>query len=379
LVKNKHYFDRYVKMINHYARLDIKKSKQTKGQYEMHHILPKKIWPEYEKETRNLVVLPNRVHKIVHYFLFKSIRHSSCVYAINQMCRVDKGTHKFSTRLYDQVRREFARLISENNTGYVHSEEFKNDISKRFTGTNIYKNIKTSELKRFKVGKQPIDWIPFQTGRERSSESRAKLGANIRSRIWQYNELSKEVKFDKIIQPGFTAGVPPWFDNHAVALKDYKWLYNPITGEVKRESISNGIPEGYILGRQYDNKGFQKINEGNLVRMLDVKEKKFVLVDKFILPNSRYTPGGASIDNTYVIQYKNNTFYSWATVENAHPELPKYSGKRNMSIMEFIVPRKHHNQTKERQIFSSQYNGKTFRDIGILVIPLREFNFKENE
>ncbi len=377
LIKNYHYFNRYVNMITHYSMQGIKKSKHMLGKYENHHILPRKIWPEYIKETHNIVTMPNRAHKLVHYFLFKSIRHSSCTYALNQMCRVDKGTHRFHTRLYDEVRREFARLISENNSGRVVSQEIKDTMSLLHSGTNVYRNKETLLLKRFTVGEEPSGWEPFQTGRIHSDESNSKVSRSNKGRIWQYNETTTEIKFDKIVNPGFQIGFPPWIENNAIVLKDYKWMYDPLTGDVIRDSIDNGIPTGYVLGRQYDNKGFQKINNSNLARVVDVKEKKFVLVDKRILPNPRYISSGCSIASMFVIQYQKTTFFNWAAMEINFPELPKYPGKRNMDILAFTVPKKHHNQTKLRQAFSEQHVGETFKDLGIVVMPLNDFTYEE--
>lgn len=48
------------------------------------------------------------------------------------------------------------------------------------------------------------------------------------------------------------------------------------------------------------------------------------------------------------------------------------SGKRDLSILDYKIPKKHFNQTKERQQFSEENYGKTFADIGMKIKKLKE-------
>lgn len=59
------WFNRYTKIIDHYLKKDIDSN------FHRHHILPKSLYPEYEKNKNNLVKLPYKVHYVVHYILWK--------------------------------------------------------------------------------------------------------------------------------------------------------------------------------------------------------------------------------------------------------------------------------------------------------------------
>jgi hypothetical protein len=312
LIKNTHHFERYLKLMMTYKGMALKKSKDAPGAVESHHILPEAIWPEYGKEYWNKVKLPVKAHLIAHYLLFKSIDHSACVFAFNMMCgRVPTDNGFFSTRYYEQVRIAVAIEFSKLNTGQKRSDTQRENLSRVHSGTNIYRNQSTGELKRYKVDEQPAGWEPFQTGRERSVDSRAKVGDSNRGRIWQYNEETKEVLFEHEIQEGFTKGAPPWFNNGSDALKEYKWTHDPLTGKNVRCKLED-IPEGYVLGRgpNYVNAGYIKLNHSNLVKRLDIVDKCYVMIEEEKLPDPRYIKHGASIDKIYVIGYKNNLYYS---------------------------------------------------------------------
>lgn len=379
LIKNFHYFNRYIKLINHFNNKVKEKDITKKGEYEFHHILTVKIFPEFAKEKWNLILLPSKAHYVAHYLLFKSIHHTSCVYAFNQMRRISKHLGRPKCRLYAEVKREFAKIISANNTGRSMSDKCRSEMSTRTRGTNVYRNNTTGELCRFKVGSQPADWEPFQTGRKRSVESRNKLGNSIRGRILQYNPDTKDVKSVYKLLPGYIKGVPPWFDNNASKLKNYTWLYHEKTGEALRIDITNGIPDGYKIGRFYNNEGFRKINNEKMQRMLDLKEKKYCIVDKALLPNNRYILHGSSVDKVQLLMYNNRMYPSYSAFLSAHPEFPVYKGSRDSSILTFIVPAPHHNQTKSRQEFCEKHQGKTFQELGMYLIPLNDYIFKENE
>jgi len=87
-IKSNHYFNRYIKLIELYKTLNIDKKSELPGAIESHHILPRKLGPEYVKEKWNLVNLPARVHILAHYLLYKSVDKSECAFAFNQMWRV---------------------------------------------------------------------------------------------------------------------------------------------------------------------------------------------------------------------------------------------------------------------------------------------------
>ena len=120
---------------NKYSKWYIKLvSKESDDEYtEIHHNLPRSLFPEYEKCEWNLVKLSARQHFISHMFLFQMFEKNSEQYtkmlsAINIM----KGRTKyFNSRLYEIARNKW----SETQKLRRWSEEHKEKISKSMTGT----------------------------------------------------------------------------------------------------------------------------------------------------------------------------------------------------------------------------------------------------
>jgi len=371
LVKSKHWFNRYLKLIRFYKELSLVKKNSKKGEYERHHILPSAIWPDYKKSKQNIVVLPTYIHFIAHYLLYKSINHASCVYSFNQMNRVVTKLGITKAKMYEKVRIELANLISEINTGKKMSPEGKKRMSDITKGTNIYRHKKTGEMKRMSTSSVEEEWEPFQTGRIRTDESKTKTSNKMKNRQWQYNPLTKESKFDFILNQGFVFGIPPWHENNSVIFKEYKWAFDEKTGKNIRCRVDD-IPSSFTIGRKYDNKGILILNDPNTKLVLDVIDMKYKYVKLNELSDGRYVAHGKKIEDIFVFSYKGKTFYSWIDVMKNFPELPKIKCNRDLSILNERIPKKHYNQTKARQEFCDTNHGKTFSEIGLTITKLKD-------
>lgn len=374
-IKNARSFDRYEQLIQWYANNEFDREGHN---FEKHHILPVAIFPEFKKENWNIILLPIKAHYIAHYLLFKSIRHKSCVFAFNQMRRISKRLGKPSCRLYAAVRHEVSLLLSQQASSRVQTDREKKKRSETMKRTNCYRNIKTLELKRFSIDTVPVGWEAFQNGRVRSEESKNELSKKYRGRKMQFNDVTYEVKYDHSILPGFTAGFPPWLNVCGKHTADTLWIFND-NGEVKRHKLTDEIPSGFSVGRQYNNVGFAKINNSNLIRVLDLEKKEFVLIDPASLNDKKFVKHGVGLDKIVLIQYNGKIFTTITRLQECYPELPTYVGKRDMSIENFIIPLPHHNQSFDRQQFCKQHSGKTFADIGIKVIPLANFKYNKDQ
>jgi hypothetical protein len=373
-VKNIRYFERYKKLITFYHDRQFKKSKNNFGEYELHHILPVKIYPEYSKEKWNIITLPAKAHYIAHYLLFKSIRHKSCIYAFNQMRRITKNKNP-KCRLYAEVKKNFASIISENNKGRPKTDSQLFAISEANKEKNTYRS-PTGELKRFFIGDEPEGWVSFQTGRIRSNESKKKIQSIMSGRLWQYHPINKDVKFEKTLLPDYIAGFPPWFSVPSGS-KNSIWIHHRHTGKNKRLKNTEPLPEEFIFGRNFENVGFDKINNQNYVRVLDLINKKFCLVKKQELIKSRYVKHGGSIDNIYLYKYNKIVYTSLKDFLEVNSHLPKTSGGKN--ILSKKIPAPHYNQTQEKNKFSKLNQGKTFADIGVEVFNIHEYTFNKEE
>ena len=266
---------------------------------------PRKIVPEYEHEKWNMVVLPTKAHYLVHYLLYKAIKHSSCVYSFNQMRRVSKQRGIVNCRLYASVRKDFALAIQSNNLGRTVSQECRVAASKRFANTNLYRNKDTHKIQRFIVGTQPDNWEPFQTGRVRTQISREKLGRSMKGRMWQYHPDTKDVKFTKDRLPGYVLGFPDWILADKVSnTQGTVWYTNETTGQSLRLEEGQTVPPGYIRGRSYNNVGIERMNAGDKIKVINLLDKQYSLIDKHSFDPQMHMMSGSSLSNTVVYEYE---------------------------------------------------------------------------
>jgi len=117
-IKSELYLNRYLKFCLSYTKSDIDDSTLC----HIHHILPKSIFPEYQKLNENQFNscrLPVRAHLIAHYMLGKAIG-GSMWYAFNFM---NNFNHRMNSRLYEHAMREFSNYNSKNKKGKITAFE----------------------------------------------------------------------------------------------------------------------------------------------------------------------------------------------------------------------------------------------------------------
>lgn len=374
-IKSNVHLERYKKLMIYYHAQCIVKTKDKKGRIETHHILPKSIYPEVKREKWNKINLPAEAHYLAHYLLFKAINDSSMVFAFNQMRRITKSS-KPNCRLYASVRFEIAKVISHANTGLRRDEKFCEEASNRMKGTNLYRSL-DGILKRYQVGEEPDGWVSFQTNRKRTSDSKNKMSNIMSGRKWQYNENTKEVIFEREISDGFIEGFPPWFNSSGEGSANTIWIHHRITHKNKRIKVNQPLPEDYIIGRFFEtNPGLEKLNNKEMKLVLDLIDKKYCYVSQTDLPNVRYLNGGVSVDKTYIYRYNNIVFTSIL-------DLVDYLGitrlPPNPTLLKIRVSKPHFNQSERKRTFCEQHQGKTYEEIGVSVIALKDYSFNERE
>lgn len=90
--------------------------KDLKG-FEFHHILPKSLFPNWEKRRGNLVPLTIREHFICHLFLTKIFPDSGEMKsAVWKMVNTRKGIN-ISARLYERIRKDALEVMSFQRKG----------------------------------------------------------------------------------------------------------------------------------------------------------------------------------------------------------------------------------------------------------------------
>jgi len=379
IIKSERHFVRYLKMINYFQNNIVVKNKTQKGFVENHHILPRAIFPEYSKEKWNLVNLPVKAHYLVHFLLYKSISHVSCLYSFNQMRRVSKGSGKLNCRLYASARKDFAIAFSILNTGRKLSEDVRNKMSLKNKDTNVYRNTITGERKRLKKGTQPEGWILDQYGRTHTDQYKKDMSIRVTGSFWQYKDSTKEVKYDKFLHDGFIEGYPDWLrgEEFIQKMEELIWISNNNTNETMRINKDEEIPDGYEKGRKCNHIGFSIINNNGKKRVIDLKDKVVLMIDTDILDRSRYINSYTSIDKTFLFNY-NGVCYSYLDLLDVNKELPDFAC-RNLKLNDKIVPKPHSNMTVERHEFCKINQGKTMSDIGLKSICILDFEFGKDK
>lgn len=106
------------------------KCRKLTGYKETHHIIPKSMGGTDKKE--NLVELTAREHLIAHILLWKIYRNSSMSAALWFMSN-SRGI-RINSRIYENLRTNFANNVSIQMTGKKVSEETREKMSRSFKG-----------------------------------------------------------------------------------------------------------------------------------------------------------------------------------------------------------------------------------------------------
>ena len=137
-IKNYHYAKRYAKFIQ--SRMILNEQRQLlKGQYEIHHIIPRSMGGTNKKD--NLIKLSFREHFIAHVMLFYAYKNISMTSTIVYMTK-RASLKSFNSRIYQSCREhallELSLYKQANSTKglKVHSDSFKNKMSKLMKGSN---------------------------------------------------------------------------------------------------------------------------------------------------------------------------------------------------------------------------------------------------
>ena len=164
------------------------------GYYEKHHILPKSLGGNDNKE--NITKLTAREHFICHWLLVKMYdkgtnERKKMLCALWKMRCINKDQKRYiNSRVYEKLRIEFAETISEFNS--INQAGIKNS---QF-GTKWYTNRNTGESKKFK--EKPVEefWIEGRNLFHGESNSiRVKKHGKYNITIKRTNQIKKLIDF----------------------------------------------------------------------------------------------------------------------------------------------------------------------------------------
>jgi hypothetical protein len=114
------YLDKYIKLMMNYRLLENSQS------VEKHHILPKCVFPEFEKEDWNIIELEYKDHVKAHLYLFKSINIRQYQRPLNWMLNFYKNSDEISNaakRGWENLKNDKEKYTKWRNS---KSESMKN-------------------------------------------------------------------------------------------------------------------------------------------------------------------------------------------------------------------------------------------------------------
>ncbi len=130
--------NKYFKIYNQIIDKAIYENRRKNNQsiyYENHHIVPRSIRPDLEKDKNNQVLLTAREHYLCHYLLTKFTENenkSKMVYAFNIMNTNCNDKKYFNSKLYESNKIEFSKNMKKRHKelghpmkGKQHTEETK--------------------------------------------------------------------------------------------------------------------------------------------------------------------------------------------------------------------------------------------------------------
>jgi len=152
LVRDNRILERYFKLIEHYV------DNPHNGKGENHHILPKKL----DGEDSPLVLLPYRAHYVAHHLLHKAVGGAMTAAFHFMVHHKSYPDSRVTSRVYDVLKEENAKHLSETKTGVKHSDETKKKMSESQKGRKV------SAETRKKLSES-------NKGQKRSAETRKKM------------------------------------------------------------------------------------------------------------------------------------------------------------------------------------------------------------
>ena len=235
--------------------------KSTDVVIENHHILPKKLFPEFadfKKHPWNRARLSLKNHFISHCLCADAIAHSSTILAIRLMSRAFKGLSHYDKEecalLYEKYRIDVNRCISNTNTGRKMSDENRAYKSEMFKDTAVYKRADgTGENLRLNTFDPRVlsgEYISYRIGYIHADSTKEKMSMARTGRLAYTNGITTiYIHKNDNIPEGFYPGFSPTICKKlSETFTNSSICYNE-SGEQIRVLSGNPVPEGFKIGR----------------------------------------------------------------------------------------------------------------------------------
>lgn len=275
--QNVHHTKRYISTVSSLLQKDF--SSVDRKEIHKHHILPKSVYPSFKNHKDNLLVVPIRVHYILHKMLAKALG-GKCITAFYQMNISGRYNVKNKSLNYHNSVLDFRKKVMGEMTwkSSIDGQFYraKKDDARVLSGEleHIFKGRRLSEAHRAKsIGRVVVFdsddncyKCTYKTdeyfeklscgkyrhaGQMRDSESRNKTSITMKNRTF-YNNGDVVIFVDPnktSIPNGYVKGLTPEHSKKASEVQTNKVFYhNPITNH-QIKVIEGCHPEGYIRGR----------------------------------------------------------------------------------------------------------------------------------
>ncbi|AWY10344.1 mobile endonuclease [Acinetobacter phage AM101] len=256
--------------------------------YEVHHILPKSLFPEYEYEPTNLVKLKLYDHYVAHYIIAKT-KDPKMLYAFNMMSRAKKAMTDDqlaeAAEMYAEHKQEFIEMVREQALQRPPmAQETRDKLRDYGQGKVIATNADTGVRTRIAQEEyyaNPEKYVHHMTGTHHSEETKQKMSENgIKGKVCYYNIKTLETRYEdeSFAHPEWLRGNPVQAALAHERFKDMLHWTNTVTGESTRSTTCPG--ENWIQKRT----NFKNAFEGKAM-MFDIRTGEKVLIDKDDIKN----------------------------------------------------------------------------------------------
>lgn len=218
--------------------------------YEEHHILPRSLFPEYEKEKENKVLLLAREHFEAHKLLTKIFPGQEMAHAFWRMCCCNRNKCIITADEYEEARL-YVNSFPGPATGLVTSDETKQKISakvRNYWKNGGYKHTAEQHKKAAKTRKESGKY-------NRTIEQNKKASLKLKGRIVINNKIINKFIFPEdlstYLEAGWLLGKKPLNEEHKknIGLKN------------KGHKAWNKGLSGTFLGKHHSTETKQKMSE----------------------------------------------------------------------------------------------------------------------
>ena len=217
--------------------------------YEQHHILPRSLFPDYESDRNNLVLLTAKEHFIAHKLLTEIWPGQEMAYAFWRMCCCNGTKCEITPEEY-----EYGRILNSKFPpfkGHTFSAESRQRIgqkSKEFWENGGYVHTKEQDLKMVETRRKNGSYI-------RSDEMNTKLSEKTKGGIYvndgKTNKYIRPDELDTYLLQGWIRGKKPLSEEHKRKIGE--------SGK-GRSGWNKGL-EGTFKGKKHTEESKQKMRD----------------------------------------------------------------------------------------------------------------------